>query len=133
MSVSSVSSVSQPLVNEWILLKYTFVRRANIKSITRYGLEGRRVLRSGTYSIYFGVKMRNDPERIDVYPDDPGYDTINAMITPAWDEYLVQWRIQENESVNEQNRRNNRLEATNNTSMGATGRAPPDDSSTDSE
>lgn len=88
--------------------------------------------------------MNNDPERIDVFPDDPGYDTINTMITPAWNEYLVQWRIQENDSVNEQNRRNNRLDATNNDSMGATGPAqgrlpassgpaPPDDSSTDSD
>ncbi len=132
MSVSSESSAQQ-VVNEWILLKYTFVRRADIKSITRYSLTGRPVARAGNYSIYFGVKMRNNPERIDVFPDDPGYDSINTMITPAWNEYLVQWRIQENESINEQNRRNNRLDVINNVSTGATGPAPTDDSSTDSD
>ncbi len=81
-----VSKRSQP--PEWILLKHTFVRRADIQNITRYSIQNRQ------NAIYFGIKMHGH-ERIDVYPEDPGYDAVNAMIAPAWDEYLIQWRRQQ--------------------------------------
>lgn len=75
--------ISQP--PEWILLKHTFVRRVDIQSITRYSIQNR------PNSIYFGIKIHSH-ERIDVYPEDPGYEAVNTMIAPAWDEYLIQWR-----------------------------------------
>ncbi len=75
--------------------------------------------------------MRNDPERIDVYPDDPGYDAIDALIAPAWAEYTIQWRRQENEATAELHRRNNLIEQNNRTVAGVTGSC--NDDSTDSE
>ncbi len=129
--MSTISESTQATPNEWILLKFTFVRRADIKSITRYSITGHRVARAGNYSIFFGVKMRNDPERIDVYPDDPGYDAIDALIAPAWAEYTIQWRRQENEATAELHRRNNLIEQNNRTVAGVTGSC--NDDSTDSE
>ncbi len=127
--MSTISGSTNATANEWILLKYTFVRRSDILNITRYSITGRPTTRNR--SIFFGVMVKHIQDRIDIYPDDPGYDAIDALIAPAWAEYTVQWRRQESEGTDEQNRRNNMIEHNNTTVAGVTGTC--DDDSTDSE
>ncbi len=127
--MSTVSESTNAAPNEWILLKYTFVRRSDILNITRYSITGRPTTRNR--SIFFGVMVKHIQDRIDIYPDDSGYDAIDTLIAPAWAEYTIQWRRQENEATDELHRRNNLIEQNNRTVAGITGSC--DDDSTDSE